>query len=416
MSSEIVLVNITGVDKPGLLAMVTSCSADFQATVLDVGQAIIHDTLALGLLLQVPAARKAALIERLRAELAAQQVPVQFSDIESGRYEDWVAAQGAPSYVLTLMTEAVSAQVLAQVSGITRDYGLNIQTIRRLTGRLPLAALPTAGTRISIELLLRGRLERDQEAQLKGALLAAGTAHDFDFSVQRDTVYRRNRRLVAFDMDSTLIHGEVIDELAARHGVGDEVAAITARAMRGELDFKESFQARAALLKGLPESALADVAAAVRLSDGAERLIRVLKHFGYKVAVLSGGFAYVGARLQAQLGLDYVFANTLAIEDGVMTGAAVGEIVDAQRKAALLREIAEREGIDMEQTIAIGDGANDLPMLSAAGLGIAYHAKPLVKESAEHAISTMALDSLLYLMGFTDSDIEQALARSAPHA
>ncbi len=411
MSSEIVLVNITGVDKPGLLAMVTSCSANFQATVLDVGQAIIHDTLALGLLLQVDAVRKAELIEALREQLTAVAVPVQFTDIESDRYEDWVRAQGQPSYVLTLMSAGVSAELLARVSGITRDHGLTIQTIRRLTGRVSLAALPAANTRTSIELLLRGRLTADHEAQLKGELLAAGTALDFDFSVQRDTVYRRNRRLVAFDMDSTLIDQEVIDQLALLHGVGDQVSAITARAMRGELDFQQSFRARAALLRGLPESALQTVAESVQLSEGAERLIRVLKRFGYKVALLSGGFQYVGDHLQARLGLDYVHANTLELRDGVMTGEVRGEIVDAARKAELLRAIAGQEGIDLEQTIAIGDGANDLPMLSVAGLGIAYHAKPLVKESAEHAISTMALDSLLYLVGFTDSDIEQALAR-----
>lgn len=411
MSSEIVLVNITGVDKPGLLAMVTSCSANFQATVLDVGQAIIHDTLALGLLLQVDTTRKAGLVAALREQLEAVAVPVQFTDIESGRYEDWVQAQGQPSYVLTLMSVGVSADLLARVSGITRDHGLTIQTIRRLTGRVSLSALPAANTRTSIELVLRGRLTADREAQLKGELLAAGTALDFDFSVQRDTVYRRNRRLVAFDMDSTLINQEVIDQLALLHGVGDQVSAITARAMRGELDFQQSFRARAALLKGLPESALQTVAESVQLSEGAERLIRVLKRFGYKVALLSGGFQYVGDHLQARLGLDYVHANTLELRDGVMTGEVRGEIVDAARKAELLRAIAGQEDIDLEQTIAIGDGANDLPMLSVAGLGIAYHAKPLVKESAEHAISTMALDSLLYLMGFTDSDIEQALAR-----
>lgn len=411
MSSEIVLVNITGVDKPGLLAMVTSCSANFQATVLDVGQAIIHDTLALGLLLQVEGHRKAALVSALREQLEAIAVPVAFTDIESSRYEGWVQAQGQPSYVLTLMSAGVSAELLARVSSITRDHGLTIQTIRRLTGRVPLAALPAESTRTSIELLLRGRLAADREAQLKGELLAAGTALDFDFSVQRDTVYRRNRRLVAFDMDSTLIDQEVIDQLALLHGVGDRVSEITARAMRGELDFQQSFRARAALLKGLPEAALQTVAESVQLSDGAERLIRVLKRFGYKVALLSGGFQYVGDHLQTRLALDYVHANSLEIRDGVMTGEVLGEIVDAARKAELLRAIARQEDIDLEQTIAIGDGANDLPMLSAAGLGIAYHAKPLVKESAEHAISTMALDSLLYLMGFTDSDIEQALAR-----
>jgi phosphoserine phosphatase len=211
-------------------------------------------------------------------------------------------------------------------------------------------------------------------------------------------------------MDSTLINAEVIDELAALHGVRDAVAAITERAMRGELNFRESFRARAALLKGLPEAALARVAESVALNDGAHRLIRSLKHFGFKTAILSGGFQYVGERLKRTLGIDYVFANELEIVDGVMTGEVRGEIVDAEKKAALLQEIAAREGIALEQTIAIGDGANDLPMLSTAGLGVAYHAKPLVKESASHAISNFGLDSVLYLMGFSDRDIEEALS------
>jgi phosphoserine phosphatase len=223
-------------------------------------------------------------------------------------------------------------------------------------------------------------------------------------------VYRRNRRLVAFDMDSTLINVEVIDELAARHGVGKQVSAITERAMRGELQFKDSFRQRARLLSGLSERALREVADSVALNEGAHRLLRTLKHFGYKTAIISGGFQYVGDRLQAELGIDYVHANALEIRNGAMTGEVHGEIIDAGRKAQLLNEIAQREGISGEQTIAIGDGANDLPMLNAAGLGVAYHAKPLVKETASHAISTYGLDSVLYLMGFSDRDIEEALA------
>jgi phosphoserine phosphatase len=211
-------------------------------------------------------------------------------------------------------------------------------------------------------------------------------------------------------MDSTLIDAEVIDELADYHGVKDAVSEITDRTMRGELNFQESFTERARLLAGLSESALREVAESVRLNDGAHRLIRSLKHFGYKTAILSGGFQYMGERLQAELGIDYVFANRLEIVDGVMTGAVEGEIVDAERKAELLEEIALREGISLQQTIAIGDGANDLPMLSRAGLGVAYHAKPVVKESASHAISNFGLDTVLYLMGFSDRDIEEALA------
>ena len=410
MASEIVLVNITGVDKPGLMAMVTSTLAQYQAAVLDVGQAIIHDTLGLGFLVQVADAQDTAPLQKqLQSRLGALDVPVRFTTIDAARYQDWVGAQGKPRFVLTIMARGIAAEQLACISALTRDHGLNIETVRRLTGRVPLSRLPANAERTCIEVVLRGTPDATAEAALKAELMTAAARLAFDFSVQRDTVYRRNRRLVAFDMDSTLIDQEVIDELARLHGVGGPVSAITEQAMRGELDFQQSFRARAALLKGLPESALDTVARSVRLSDGAQRLIQVLQRFGYRIAVLSGGFQYVGEHLKRQLGLDYVYANDLVIENGIVTGAVRGEIVDAARKASLLTEIAEREEIALQQTIAIGDGANDLPMLSAAGLGIAFHAKPLVRATADHSISTMGLDSLLYLMGFTDSDIEQAL-------
>jgi phosphoserine phosphatase len=316
-----------------------------------------------------------------------------------------VASQGKSRHILTLLAAGVSGPQIAAVTDIVHRHGLNIDSIRRLSGRIPLTE-HSGSTRTSIEFSLRG--DPTDAAALKAALLAAADELIFDFSVQRDSVYRRNRRLVAFDMDSTLINAEVIDELAGIHGVRDEVARITEQAMRGELNFQESFRARARLLKGLPDAALQAVADSVKLNDGAHRLIRALKHFGYKTAILSGGFQYVGDHLKQELGIDYVYANELEIVDGVMTGEIRGGIVDAAKKAALLEEIAAREGIALEQTIAIGDGANDLPMLSRAGLGVAYHAKPLVKESASHAISNFGLDSVLYLMGFSDRDIREA--------
>ena len=215
-------------------------------------------------------------------------------------------------------------------------------------------------------------------------------------------MYRRNRRLVAFDMDSTLIEAEVIDELAARAGVGDQVSAITERAMRGEIDFSESFRERVALLEGLEESALAEIASELKITEGAEHLISTLRTLGYKTAILSGGFTYFAHFLQQRLGMDYVHANELDIRDGRVTGRVTGTIVDGERKAQLLRQLADAEGIDLQQVIAVGDGANDLPMLSTAGLGIAFRAKPLVKQSAEQSISTLGLDAILYLLGFSD--------------
>lgn len=403
---QFVLLNISGQDQPGLMAMLTSALAAYQVRLLDLGQAIIHDELILGMLVEFAAGEDVAgALAAVQATCDAGGVLLRSDPISAEDYAEWVGSQGKSRHILTLLAAGVRGPQIAAVTDIIHRHGLNIDSIRRLSGRIPLAET-SGSTRTSIEFSLRG--DPTDAAALKAALLTAADELVFDFSLQRDTVYRRTRRLVAFDMDSTLINAEVIDELADIHGVRDAVSAITERAMQGELNFEESFRARAALLEGLPESALKTVANSVALNDGAHRLIRALKHFGFKTAILSGGFQYVGDHLKKELGIDYVFANELEIVDGKMTGKVRGDIVDAARKAALLEEIARTEGIALEQTIAIGDGANDLPMLSRAGLGVAYHAKPVVKESASHAISNFGLDSVLYLMGFSDRDIRQA--------
>ena len=414
MISEIVLVNVSGQNKPALMSMLTSTLARYQVRVLDVGQAVVHDELSLGMLIQSSSPDVSAAVQ---TELSSQSrlfgVTVRFTPVTAAEYDAWVAQQGRPRYIVTMLARGVAAEQLSAVAGIVERYRLSIDGIRRLSGRLTLdhsdAAPPAC-----IEISLRGELL--DARGLKADLLNTAGRLTFDFSVQEDTVYRRNRRLVAFDMDSTLIKSEVIDELARVHGVGDEVAAITERAMRGEIDFKESFRRRVRLLKGLPERAFAEVAAAVPLTDGAQRLIAALKHFGYRTAIISGGFAYVGDRLKRELGIDYVHANALEIRDGRVTGEVVGDIIDAERKANLLRALCQKESIALAQSIAIGDGANDLPMLAAAGLGVAFHAKPIVRESASHAISNFGLDSVLYLMGFTDRDIEQAAANDQSSA
>jgi phosphoserine phosphatase len=407
LASEIVLLNISGEDQPGLLAMLTSSLAQYQVRVLDLGQAVIHDELNVGMLVQVvDAADTLAVIGDLQARAATLGVAMRFTPISATDYEEWVGSQGKPRWIVTVMAAGITGVQLAAVAQVIHAHHLNIDSIRRLSGRVPLTHAD-GGTRTSIEMSLRGQLANPQG--MKADLLEAADRLIFDFSVQEDSVYRRNRRLVAFDMDSTLINAEIIDELARLHGVGPEVAGITERAMRGEIGFQESFRQRARLLAGLEAAALDHVARTVALNEGAHRLIQVLKHFGYKTAIISGGFQYVGEHLQRELGIDYVFANQLVIRDGVMTGEVEGGIVDAARKAELLLEIARREGIARQQTIAIGDGANDLPMLSTAGLGVAYHAKPVVKETASHAISNFGLDSVLYLLGFSDRDIETAL-------
>ena len=324
---------------------------------------------------------------------------VRFLPVSADSYQQWVAGQGKQRHIVTLLARKISAQHIAHVTEIVSRYGLNIDRIDRLSGRVPLEGVDEQ-SKASVELSVRGNLA--DASDFRGELLTLASEMDIDIAYQEDSMFRRTRRLVAFDMDSTLIEAEVIDELASAAGVGEKVAEITERAMRGEIDFKESFAARVALLKGLDESVLEGIAESLPITEGAERLVSTLKKLGYKTAILSGGFTYFGHYLQKRLGIDYVYANELAIEEGRVTGEVSGVVVDGQRKAELLREIAQREGIDMEQVIAVGDGANDLPMLSIAGLGIAFRAKPIVRENAKQSISTLGLDSILYLLGISD--------------
>ncbi len=397
---EILLINIAGKDRPGVTASITGILADFDVNVLDIGQSVIHDTLSLGVLVELPEkAQQSSVLKDIQFCTSELDMQVWFTPISEESYGQWVGGQGRPRYVVTLLARKITALHLSRVTGVFVGNQLNIDGINRLSGRVQLGDQPTLG-KACVEFSVRGELD---DAQLfRRDLLELASDMDVDISLQEDNMYRRNRRLVAFDMDSTLIETEVIDELAARAGVGAEVSAITEQAMRGELDFKESFARRVALLKGLDESVLADVAAHLPMTEGAEHLINTLKSLGYKTAILSGGFNYFGRHLQQKLGIDYVYANELEIENGKVTGRVLEPVVDGLRKASLLREIAEREGIDLQQVISVGDGANDLPMLSIAGLGIAFRAKPLVVQEADQAISTLGLDGILYLLGIGD--------------
>jgi phosphoserine phosphatase len=400
---EILLINVSGDDKPGVTSAITAVLAQHQATILDIGQAVIHDTLALGILvaLEVDANTKAVILDEIHARTQPLSIQVRFQPVSLESYQHWVDQQGKPRHIVTLLARQINAAQIAELTDITFKHGLNIDSINRLSGRIPLDALENHSN-ACVEFSVRGTPE-DLTA-LRADFMDLSARLDVDIAFQRDTVYRRNRRLVCFDMDSTLIEAEVIDELAIAAGVGEQVIAITEAAMRGELDFKQSFARRLALLKGLDESVLEGIAANLRLTEGAEKLISSLKKLGYKTAILSGGFNYFGRYLQQRLGIDYVYANELDIVDGKVTGDVVGTVVDGQRKAELLAMLAQKEGIALEQVIAVGDGANDLPMLSVAGLGIAFRAKPLVKASAQHAISTLGLDAILYLLGFRDRD------------
>ena len=397
---EIILINVAGPDRPGVTSSLTSILAEFDVNVLDIGQAVIHDSLALGMLIEVPAtAESSSLLKDILFRCHELGLQIRFQPISAASYEQWVAGQGKPRHIITVLARRITAEHIARVSATVAEFELNIDRIDRLSGRVPLNADDQRHSKACVEISARGPLDNDE---FRSRCMVLASELDIDIAYQEDTMFRRNRRLVAFDMDSTLIDAEVIDELAKAAGVGVQVAAITERAMRGELDFTASFRARVALLQGLDESVFEAIAARLQLNEGAERLVSTLKKMGYKTAILSGGFNYFGRHLQQRLGIDYVFANELEIVDGKATGEVVGEVVDGQRKAALLREIAARENISLEQVIAVGDGANDLPMLSIAGLGIAFRAKPIVKQSARQSISTLGLDGILYLLGISD--------------
>ncbi|MDE0930385.1 MAG: phosphoserine phosphatase SerB [Halioglobus sp.] len=398
--NNILLITISGEDQPGFTAGLTAILADHSVSILDIGQSVIHATLSLGLLVELSenyAGEQVA--EAVRNFALERDLRAVTSVVSPESYSYWVEAQGLARYIITLLARKITSDQLARVTAVISKHGLNIDSINRLSGRIPLGE-PPALSKACVEFSARGSI-RDPAAFRRELLEVAGVL-EVDLAFQQDNMYRRTRRLVAFDMDSTLIEAEVIDELAKLAGVGEQVSAITERAMRGEIDFSESFRARVALLEGLEESALERVASELKITEGAEHLISTLRTLGYKTAILSGGFSYFAKHLQDRLGMDYVYANELDIAQGVVTGKIQGEIVDGARKAQLLRQLADDLGINLQQVIAVGDGANDLPMLSIAGLGIAFRAKPLVQKSAEQSISTLGLDAILYLLGISD--------------
>ncbi len=398
---EVILINISGEDKPGVICSIAQVLARHEASILDVGQAVIHETLSLGMLVEFSGNETSDALKEILFSIDKQGLSVKFTPVQEKDYEHWVTGKGKSRHIITLLARKISAEQIAGVTSIALEQNLNIDKIERLSGRVSLEEQDSA--KACVEFFVSGEIE--DEAAVRKQFLELASTVGADIAFQEDNLFRRTRRLVCFDMDSTLIEAEVIDELAKAAGVGDKVIEITESAMRGELDFTESFAKRLALLKGLDESVLQQVAESLPLTEGVERLISTLKRYGFKTAILSGGFNYFGEHLRSKLGFDYVYANELEIENGKVTGRVVGKVVDGQRKAELLQEIAQKEGIELQQVIAVGDGANDLPMLSKAGLGIAFRAKPIVKQEADHAISTLGLDGILYLMGYRDREL-----------
>ena len=403
MKEEQILIRITGRDRQGLTASVMDILSRYDAQILDIGQADIHSSLSLGILVRIDDSVSGSMMKDLLFKTTELGVNIGFDPIDDDSYEEWAQRQGKNRYILTVIGRSLSAAQIHKASEVVARQELNIDSIKRLTGRLSIKH-PERNVRSCIEFSLRGTPV--DKAAMQKELMRLSRETGMDFSFQKDDMYRRMRRLICFDMDSTLIQTECIDELAKRAGVGDKVAAITESAMRGEIDFKESFTRRCALLKGLPVSVMKEIAENLPITEGTDRLMSVLKTCGYKIAILSGGFTYFGEYLQKRYGIDYMYANELEVdENGLLTGRYVGEVVDGRRKADLLKLIAQTEKVNLAQTIAVGDGANDLPMLLEAGLGIAFHAKPRVKASARQSLSSVGLDGVLYFLGFKDSHL-----------
>lgn len=399
---ELILLNITGIDRRGLTAQLTEILARHDATILDIGQADIHHSLSLGILFKTTSRKSGNLFKELLFKTGELNVQVSFKIVTEEEYNDWVNRQGKERYIITILGRKITAEQIAATTKVISEQKMNIDSIVRLTGRMPLNDEELPKAKGCIEFSVRGK--PSDPVKLQYDLMKLAGKLNYDISLQEDTMYRRSRRLICFDMDSTLIQTEVIDELAERAGVGAEVRAITEAAMRGEIDFRESFTRRVALLKGLDVNVMKDIADSLPITEGVDRMMEVLKRSGYKTAILSGGFTYFGNYLKKKYDFDYVYANELEVgADGKLTGRYIGDIVDGPRKKELLRLLAQVEHIDIAQTIAVGDGANDLPMLAEAGLGIAFHAKPKVKAEASQSISTIGIDGVLYFLGFKDS-------------
>jgi phosphoserine phosphatase len=412
--SEVVLISITGRDRKGLDAKFTGILAEYDVNILDIGQAVIHEHISLGILAEIPNEDHfSSIFKDMLFEGHNMGLKVDIEAVDHDNYEKWVHAQGKERRIITLLGRTLTAQQISTVATVIAENRLNIDSITRLTGRISIEK-PQNNPRASVQLSVSGRPLNLLDMRRRFMEISQQAGIDISFHV--DNIYRKNRKLVVFDMDSTLIQAEVIVELAKLVGAGEMVDKITESAMQGEIDFKESFRQRVALLKGIKTEQLATITRELPLTDGADLVAKTLKGLGYKLGILSGGFTFVGEYLKDRLGFDYMYANVLDIKNGVVTGEVVGDIVDGEKKAILLRHLAQKENIALEQTIAIGDGANDLPMISIAGLGVAFNAKPVVRQKASNAISSVGLDGLLYLIGIHDREIKEEVRQATEYS
>jgi phosphoserine phosphatase len=393
ISADRVLITVTGPDRTGVTATLTGILAQQGATLHDIEQVVVQGQLTLCLLVGVPETRdvlKELLFAAKQLDMELDFKPVPATAAEAPR-----VAEGR-RYVITAIGPTLGAPHLHAIATALAAEGANIEKIGRLS----------ENTLASVEIHASLPADRDSEV-LKRSLLAVATSAGFDVSLQPESLFRRSKRLVVLDMDSTLIRIEVIDELARAAGVGPEVARITERAMQGEMDYDESLRQRVGLLEGLDVAVLDRIAADLPLTEGAETLVRVLKRLGYKIAVISGGFSRAADALKRRLGVDYAYSNNLEVVGGKLTGRVIGPIVNGQRKAELLETIAQAEGVLLDQVIAVGDGANDALMLERAGLGIAFHAKAKLREHADTSISGAGLDAILYLLGLSARELQE---------
>lgn len=389
-----VIVTISGPDRPGITARLTGIMADMGGLLLDIEQVVVRGHLTLGMLIGIQEDRGV-----LKELLFAAKELGMVLDFHPVADMEGTQPKRVPRYVVTAIGKSLGAAEIHALSTTLAEFHANIAKISRLShGEL-------RSIEVHVELA-----ESENPGPLKEALLRLGMNSSFDIALQRDGIFRRSKRLVVLDMDSTLISIEFIDELARAHGVVDQVAAVTEAAMAGEMDYDESLRRRMALLEGLDVSVMKRIAMELPLTEGAERLIRALKRLGYRTAVISGGFSVAAEMLKAQLGIDYAYSNTPEIKNGKLTGRVLGAIVNAHRKAELLDTIAQSEGILLDQVIAVGDGANDLLMLEKAGLGIAFRAKLKLRAAADTSISAGGLDSILYLLGLNGQEVEEVLA------